>query len=58
MPPPVKNVVPYELGALEGTRLTFSDAKNVGGTSLFSASAEGKGDTIAGSDLEGDWFGA
>jgi hypothetical protein len=40
-PPPIENVVRYELGDLNGVRLTFSDAEYLGdGRILFSASAE------------------
>jgi hypothetical protein len=40
-PPPLHNVRTYELGQLEGVRLTFSDAEHLGGGRvLFSASAE------------------
>jgi hypothetical protein len=40
-PPPVENVIRYELGDLNGVRLTFSDAEYLGGGRiLFSASAE------------------
>lgn len=53
-PPRPDNVVRYRLGELDGVRLTFSDADNVPGGVLYSASAEasGGGDgRIAGSVL-------
>lgn len=44
-PPPIENVIRYELGDLNGVRLTFSDAEYLGGGRiLFSASAEHRGD--------------
>lgn len=52
-PPQIENVIRYELGELDGVRLTFSDAEYLGeGRILYSASAEdsGSGD-IAGSVL-------
>lgn len=40
-PPPQRNLRTYDLGSLEGTRLTFSDAEHLGdGRVLFSASTE------------------
>lgn len=40
-PPAIENVIRYELGDLNGVRLTFSDAEYLGdGRILFSASAE------------------
>jgi hypothetical protein len=40
-PPPLENVCRYDLGTLDGVRLTFSDAEHLGdGRVLFSASAE------------------
>jgi hypothetical protein len=40
-PPPLQNVRTYDLGQLDGVRLTFSDAEHLGGGRvLFSASAE------------------
>ena len=51
-PPTLTNVVQYEIGELDGVRLTFSDAEHVeGGGILFSASAEesSESDRIAGS---------
>ena len=39
-PPPITNVVQYELGTLRDVRLTFSDAEFIDGITLFSASAE------------------
>jgi hypothetical protein len=40
-PPAIENVTRYELGNLNGVRLTFSDAEYLGGSRiLFSASAE------------------
>jgi hypothetical protein len=40
-PPAVANITHYELGTLDGVRLTFSDAEHLGdGRILFSASAE------------------
>ena len=48
-PPAVGNVIQYELGALHGVRLTFSDAEALDdGVTLFSASAENEdtGDTV------------
>lgn len=47
--PEMKNVKLYELGTLNGTQLTFSDAENVNGTILFSASAEAPSGETAGS---------
>ena len=44
-PPPLSDVVRYELGDLDGVPLTFSDAELLdGGRILFSASAEAAGD--------------
>lgn len=41
--PRLHNVIAYDLGTLDGVRLTFSDAENLGGGRiLFSASAEEK----------------
>jgi hypothetical protein len=40
-PPPLHNIRTYDLGQLDGVRLTFSDAEHLGGHRvLFSASAE------------------
>ena len=39
-PPVLENIVQYDLGNLQGQRLGFSDAEAVGGTILYSASAE------------------
>ena len=51
-PPPVTNVVQYNLGTLHNVRLTFSDAEFVDGVTLFSASAENEEtDEIVGSVL-------
>jgi hypothetical protein len=52
-PPPVRNIQRYHLGALEGVRLTFSDAEHLGGGRiLYSASAEDPcSDAIVGSTL-------
>jgi hypothetical protein len=52
-PPPLQNVRDYDLGELEGVRLTFSDAEHLGeGRILYSASAEDpETDEIAGSVL-------
>ena len=65
-PPPLEQVTRYELGQLDGVRLTFSDAEHLGGGRiLYSASAENPvtGD-IAGSvlgvieaDAEARWTG-
>lgn len=51
--PEVTNIVQYDIGELEGVRLTFSDAEIVGNALLFSASAEASSDTdyVAGSAL-------
>lgn len=48
-PPAIENVIQYDLGALHGVRLTFSDAEALDeGITLFSASAENEdtGDTV------------
>ena len=56
-PPPLHNIRRYDLGCLDGVRLTFSDAEHLGdGRILYSASAEDAGDgaddgRIAGSVL-------
>ncbi|HEV2078586.1 MAG TPA: hypothetical protein VGR19_01635 [Allosphingosinicella sp.] len=52
-PPPLENVTAYDLGSLDGVRLTFSDAEHLGGGRiLYSASAEdSESDRIAGSVL-------
>jgi hypothetical protein len=52
-PPPLRNVRAYDLGELDGVRLTFSDAEHLGqGRILYSASAENPDtDEIAGSVL-------
>ena len=40
-PPPLENVTRYDLGTVDGVRLTFSDAENIGGGRiLYSASGE------------------
>jgi hypothetical protein len=44
-PPPVRDVTPYDLGALEGVRLTFTDgAAGPGGALWFLAAAEASPD--------------
>lgn len=52
-PPAVRNIRRYDLGALEGVRLTFSDAEHLGDRRiLYLASAEDPGsDAIVGSTL-------
>ena len=52
-PPPLDNVTRYDLGTLDGVRLTFSDADCLGeGRILYSASAEDPGSgEVAGSVL-------
>jgi hypothetical protein len=52
-PPPLRNTRRYDLGALDGVRLTFSDAEHLGGGRiLYSASAEDRAtDAIVGSTL-------
>lgn len=48
-PPPIENIIQYDLGQLHGVRLTFSDAEILeDGVTLFSASAENEdtGDTV------------
>lgn len=51
-PPKISDIVQYELGELDGIRLTFSDAEQVNGHTLYSASAEASDlDYIAGSAL-------
>jgi hypothetical protein len=52
-PPPLAKVRAYDLGELDGVRLTFSDAEHLGGGRiLYSASAEdSETDEIAGSVL-------
>lgn len=52
-PPALENVTRYDLGTLDGVRLTFSDAEHLGdGRILYSASAEDPAtDRIAGSVL-------
>ena len=52
-PPPLRNIRRYDLGALAGVRLTFSDAEHLGGGRiLYSASAEDReSDAIVGSTL-------
>lgn len=42
-PPAIHNIVQYDLGDLDGVRLTFSDAEPFGQAVLFSASAEASG---------------
>ena len=49
-PPSLSNITPYEIGALDEVRLTFSDAEATDAGILFSASAEAS-DYIAGSVL-------
>ena len=51
--PPIKNIRTYDLGDVDGIRLTFSDAEHLGGGRiLYSASAEDPdSDKIAGSVL-------
>jgi hypothetical protein len=51
-PPALGAIQPYDLGTLDGVRLTFSDAEDMGGPILYSASAENpETDAIAGSVL-------
>jgi hypothetical protein len=52
-PPSVRNIHRYDLGALDGVRLTFSDVEHLGdGRILYSASAEDPAsDAIVGSAL-------
>ncbi|PSO73865.1 MAG: hypothetical protein BRC42_03550 [Cyanobacteria bacterium QS_1_48_34] len=52
-PPQLSNIMQYQLGHLDGVRLTFSDAEPVGESILFSASAEASDESerIAGSVL-------
>ena len=51
-PPPVGNIRVYDLGLLDGVRLTFSDAELLdGGRILYSASAEAEDDEVVGSAL-------
>lgn len=52
-PPALRNIRRYDLGTLDGVRLTFSDADNLGeGRILYSASAEDREtDAIMGSAL-------
>lgn len=52
-PPPLEDIRAYDLGRLDGVRLTFSDAEHLGGGRvLYSASAEDmETDSIAGSVL-------
>jgi hypothetical protein len=52
-PPSLRNIRRYDLGALDGVRLTFSDAEHLGGGRiLYSASAEDRqSDAIVGSTL-------
>jgi hypothetical protein len=56
-PPPLENIVQYELGALEGVRLSFSDAELVGDVVLFSASAEGSGNAAEDGEIVGSVLG-
>lgn len=50
-PPELKNIVPFDLGTLDGVPLTFSDGMHLGEHILYSASAEGADDYIAGSSI-------
>jgi hypothetical protein len=49
-PPSMENVIRYDLGQLDGVRLTFSDAEHLGdGRILFSGSAEKPDGSVSGS---------
>lgn len=50
-PPELSNIKQYDLGELDGVPLTFSDGMHLGDYILFSASAEGEDDYIAGSSI-------
>ena len=52
-PPRLSNIVEYDLGTLDGVRLTFSDAEILGESIVYSASAEEQGGDgrVAGSVL-------
>jgi hypothetical protein len=45
-PPPVRDVVQYDLGTVNGVRLTFTDAAALGEDTLFLAAAEDSPDTV------------
>lgn len=50
-PPQLTNIKTYNLGELDGIRLTFSDGMHLGKHILYSASAEAPDDYIAGSSI-------
>lgn len=50
-PPELKDIKQYNLGELDGVPLTFSDGMHLGDYLLYSASAEGEDDYIAGSSI-------
>lgn len=50
-PPELTNIKQYDLGEIDGVRLTFSDGNYLKDGILYSASAEGEGDYIAGSSI-------
>lgn len=50
-PPPLENIVQYDLGQIHGVRITFSDAEFVEDAILYSASAEAEDGAIVGSVL-------
>lgn len=57
-PPPIENLRTYDLGLLDGVRLTFSDAEHLeGGRVLFSASAEDKGEGKDDGEIRGSVLG-
>lgn len=56
-PPPLSNIVQYDLGTLHGVRLSFSDAELVEGVVLFSASAEGSGQAAEDGEIVGSVLG-
>ncbi|HET6762619.1 MAG TPA: hypothetical protein VFH27_03080 [Longimicrobiaceae bacterium] len=55
--PAIANVVQYRLGALDGCRLTFTDAAAVGDAMLFSAAAEDSPDAVQDGPVAGSSIG-
>jgi hypothetical protein len=56
-PPEPENVVPYDLGEIDGMRLTFTDAASAGGALLFTATAEDSPDAYRDGPVTGSAVG-
>lgn len=60
-PPPLDTIVRYDLGFLGGSRLTFTDAAAIGGTLVFTATAEDSPNAVDDGPVRGSavgWIGA